>query len=123
MKNDENLALKNLDKSGKISIDEEEGYCLIRLSPNVYSLDAIKFTVHHLSEEANIIIDSEAKDTVSLEMFLKDKRKNIKDVFWKFNETLIAYSTYLIQSDRNKELRDAILKKALSMQECPGSNG
>ena len=121
MKNSDNMDLKNIDKSGRILFDEKEGYCLIRLSSNVYSLDAIKFAVNHLNEEANIIIDSEAKDTILLEMFLKSTNKNIKDVFWKFNETLIAYSTYLIQSDRNKELRNAILKKALSMDECNGN--
>jgi hypothetical protein len=116
MKKMMDLDLKNLDKSGNILFDENEGYCSIRLSSKIYSLNAIKFAAHHMAEDANIIIDAVEKDTVSLEIFLKDKKKSIKDVFWKFNEVLIGYSTYLIQSDRNKTLRNAILKKALDVE-------
>ncbi len=118
MINERNMDLKSLDKLGNILFDEKECYCSIKISTRVFSLEAIKFAAHHLAEEVNVLINAPENETILIEAFLKDKTKSIKDFVWKFNETLIAYATYLIQSDRNRELREAILKKALFVTDC-----
>ncbi len=109
------LNLKCLNQSGNILIDEKKGYCWVKLNPKIHPLEAVQFATHHLSGEANIVIDLDNKGLIQIEIFLKEESQSIKDIFWKFNESVIGYSVYLIQSERNKKLREAIVKRALSM--------
>ncbi|MGE5342488.1 MAG: hypothetical protein ACM3SY_13510 [Candidatus Omnitrophota bacterium] len=114
--NHEDLKLRKLDECGNMLIDPKKGYGIIKLNQAFYPVEAVQFAAHYLTEEANIIINGDSPDKLVIEIFLKDQTRDIEAVFWKFNESLIAHTVYLIQSDRNKEIRESILKKALSIE-------
>ena len=110
------LNLANLDQQGNFLVDEEKGYASLRLDRGVYPLPAVQFAAHQLASDANFIIDSDKSQKIIVEIFLKDNLKSIKKFFWKFKESIIGHSVYLIQSERNRDLRETILKKALAVE-------
>jgi hypothetical protein len=113
LENDMNKNLSTLKKN--ILFDEHNGRCLVKIKQELFPLKAVQFAAHHMAEEVNTIIDSDSNGGLVVELFLKNKDSggSIEKVFWKFNESVIGYTVYLTQSERNKELREAFLKKAL----------
>jgi hypothetical protein len=99
-----------------VHFDESSGYCQVKLKSEVYPLEAVQFAGHHMADMINIAIDMESGGKISVEMFLKEATNaKIRDIYWKFNETVLGYSVYLTQSNRNKVLRELILEKVLSI--------
>ena len=82
---------------------------IIKINPEVYSLEVVKAAAYMMMDEADIFIDK--KDKIIVEIRKKDG--NMEELEKKFNENLIVYANYEIQNAKNKEFRNMILSRIL----------
>lgn len=98
------------------NITFKEDSALMKLNPQIYNPDVVKAAAYILSEEATAIID--VSDDGKIIVNLNAKGSNdIKKIAERFNQELLNYSIYYSNNQRNKVLREAILKRVLLTNE------
>lgn len=108
---------------GNLEINEEENYILISVNPKIYPLDVIYSAAYTFIDNCYILMDGDPKEEIIIEIRPKEKQ-DLKEIGRKFNNELINYGTYAMQSVKNASLREAILKRVLltNDQEQPCSS-
>jgi len=102
--------MENLTGLGNIKIGE--GFALFSVNPKIYSLDIIYSASYILLDKAYILLDGDPGTEIKVEIRAK-KGQDLKELVYEFNNQLLNYAVYKVQSERNKGLREAILNRVL----------
>ncbi|MFC1728438.1 hypothetical protein ACFLZ7_03170 [Nanoarchaeota archaeon] len=104
--------MKDLTALGNIKLGEDHIICTI--NPKIYSLDIVYSAAYILIDKAYILLDGDPQTKIEVEIRQKeDPKVDLQVLAQEFNEQLLNYAVYKVQSERNKELREAILKRVL----------
>ena len=101
--------MKNLSN---IEINEKEDYVLVSINPKIYFLDVIYSAAYILLDKAHIVLDGDPEEEIIAEIRPKGKQ-DLRALAMAFNDELLNYSVYKTQSEKNKEIRQAIIQRAL----------
>ena len=94
-----------------IEIDGDEA--LVRLNPDMFPLSVIYSAAYTLLDRAYFSFDGDPEEEV--EVSIKSKKgEEVRKIALKFNNELVNYSVYENESERNKEVRQAIIERALA---------
>lgn len=104
---EKNNVLKNIE------IDENGEYAVFSVNPAIYPLDLVYSASYIMIEKAFIILDGDPKEKIMVEIRKKKQDKDIKTLVREFNEELLNYAVYKVQSEKNKNIREMILQRAL----------
>ena len=111
---------KKIEKIGNMELHEDENYVLIRLNPDIYALDVAYSAAYIMLDRAFIVLDGDPKKEILVTLKPKDQTKQIDELGREFNNELINYAVYKIQSEKNKVVKESIVQRALnSNQETP----
>jgi His-Xaa-Ser system protein HxsD len=96
-----NMGFSNVQKDGEVY--------KIKLDPYVYPLEVVFSAAYVFLDKAYISVDRDNKNNILVEI----KPKNDLDITDSFFNELIDYIEYKNNNDRNKDIKRAILQKAL----------
>ncbi|MBN1543865.1 His-Xaa-Ser system protein HxsD [Candidatus Woesearchaeota archaeon] len=90
---------------------------VLKINPKIYPLDVIYSAAYIMIDKAYIILDGDPEKEISVNIQRKEDGQELKKIVQEFNEELLNYAVYKSQSEKNKELREAILKRVLLTNE------
>lgn len=97
----------------KISnIEVYKDHILVTVNPKVYPLDVLYSAAYVLLDKAYVVIDGDPDKKVIVEIRPKEKYDLIK-LGNEFNNELINYAVYKVQSEKNRAIREAFIQRAL----------
>lgn len=98
------------------NIEIHKNFAIISVNPKLYPLSVIYSAAYWLLDRVHVIIDGDPDTEILIEIRPKDKDKkvDIKEIGYEFNDELINYSVYTVQATRNKRMREMILENALA---------
>jgi len=95
-----------------MEINKEENCVSVNINPKIYPLDVIYNAAYVFIDKAYVLIDGDPNEGVLVE--LKPKKEFSLEVLGReFNNELLNYSVYKTQSDKTKDIRTAIIQRAL----------
>ena len=108
---------KNTLKSN-MEIHKDENYIIVSLNPKIHSLDVIYSAAYVFMDKAYIIIGGNPEKEIIIEMRPKGTT-DLEKLGYEFNNEILNYSVYKIQSEKNKDIRNAIVQRALLTNDLP----
>lgn len=96
----------------KSNMEIHDDHVIVRVNPKIHPLDIIYSASYILLEEAYVVIDGEPESKISVELRPKGSLSP-EQLANKLNDELINYSVYKTQSEKNSQLRLAIIQRAL----------
>jgi len=105
--------MEKYNKLGNIEINDKEDFATFSLNPEIYPLELVYSAAYIMIDKAFIILDGDPKKKILVEIRKKEEKQNIKDLIREFNEELLNYATYKVQSEKNKNIREMLLQRVL----------
>ncbi len=94
-------------------IDKETNSVLISINPKIYPLDIIYSAAYIFTENCYVLLDGNPEDEVIVELKPKNDALELEKIAREFNNELITYANYAMQSLKNARIREIILQRAL----------
>lgn len=95
-----------------MEIHKKNNYVLISVNPRIYPLEVVYFASYSLMDRAFIILGGDPEKEILVEIRPK-KEKELEILGMEFNNELINYAVYVIQSQRNKNEKEMLMRRAL----------
>jgi len=106
--------MKQLNAIGNLKMSEEDGYALFSVNPKIYSLAVVYSACYILLDRAYIFLDGDPTVEILVEIRKKEKiGESLKKLTYDFSSELINYAVYDKQSEKNRDIRETILKKII----------
>lgn len=106
--------MKQLNALGNLKIDEKNQYALFSINPKIYPLELVFSAAYVLMDKAYIILDGDPKKEILVEIRKKNGVDDtLQNIVYDFNNELLNYAVYKVQSEKNKTIREIILQKIL----------
>jgi His-Xaa-Ser system protein HxsD len=90
-----------------------EGYAIVFVNPELYSIEAVLNAAYLLTERAYVIVDGDPDRRLSVEIRPKGKEKP-KQLAMEFGNELVSAQVYIMESARQAKLTETIVGEALS---------
>lgn len=90
---------------------------LFSVNPKIYPIDVVYSAAYIMIDKAFILLDGDPETNIKVSIRCKNEGQEIKQLVQEFNEELLNYSVYKVQSEKNKDLREIILKRVLITNE------
>ena len=107
------VMMNKLNKLGNIEVNEKDGYALFSVNPKIYSIDVVYAAAYVMIDRAFVILDGDPKKEIKVEIRKKEDHHDLKELVRSFNEELLNYATYNVQSEKNKKIREMLLQRVL----------
>ncbi|MBW6461777.1 MAG: hypothetical protein K0B07_01915 [DPANN group archaeon] len=98
--------------SKNISVDIKEGTLTFKVNPNVYPIGVIFQAADVFIEKAYVYIEGDPEEEISVTLKPKEDKANLEDYAGEFNNELVSYAAYFVRSQVNRDVREAMLKRA-----------
>ena len=105
--------MKKLNRLGNIEIDEKQGYAFFSINPKIFPLDMIYSAAYIMIDRAFIILDGDPEKEIRVEIRKKNEKIPLKELVMLFNEELLNYATYKLQSEKTKNIKEMIMQRVL----------
>lgn len=102
-----------MDQEKNVNIDEKNNKASISLNSRIYPLDVIHFATYMLMEKATVIIEGDPDKELLVKINIKDNKSKIRNLVEDFFSELSNYSVYKIMSEKNKDIKEMLLQRAL----------
>lgn len=99
-------------KMPRIEVNEKEKYVIVRINPKIYPLDIVYSAAYIMLDEAYILLDGDPDKEIVAEIRPK-KNQELQQLAMNFNDELLNYAVYKTQSEKNREMREIILQRAI----------
>jgi len=99
-----------------IEIDKKENSCILSINPKIYSLDVIYSAAYVFLDKAYLLLDGDPETEIIVKLKPKEEY-SLEKLGDEFNNELINYSYYKVQSMKNQRIREAIIQRALLTNE------
>jgi len=99
-----------------MEVNKNKGNVIISVNPKVYGLDTIFSAAYIFIDKAYVIVDGDPNEEIIVQLKAKDKKVDLEKLGKEFNNELINYSFYGIQTARNMPIRAAMVQRAFFTQ-------
>jgi His-Xaa-Ser system protein HxsD len=99
-----------------MTVNKSKNNVIISVNPKVYGLDTIFSAAYIFIDKAYVIVDGDPNEEIVVQLKAKDQETNLEKLGRDFNNELINYSFYGIQTARSMPLRAAIIQRAFKTQ-------
>jgi His-Xaa-Ser system protein HxsD len=103
--------LKEITALGNVKLGSDSILCTV--NPKLYPLDIVYSAAYVLIDKAYILLDGDPATEIKVEIRKKKDSDDLKSLAIEFNEQLLNYSVYKVQSERNRGIRELMLQKVL----------
>ncbi|MCG2718332.1 MAG: hypothetical protein L6408_05800 [Nanoarchaeota archaeon] len=104
---------EEISMQGNLEINQKEGCVIISVNPKIYPLDVVLSSAYIFTDNYYVLVDGDPNEEIMVELRPKDSDKDLQKLGRDFNNELINYANYAVQSIRNEQLRGAILNRVL----------
>lgn len=96
-----------------LEIHKNENYVIVFVNPKIFPLEILYAAGYVFLDRAYVVLDGDPDK--ELEVYLRSKKKKIDlEILGRdFNNELISYSAYKVQSEFNKDITEEVVKKSL----------
>ena len=105
--------MDKLNKLGNIEIDEKGEYAFFSVNPKIYPISVVYAAAYVMIDRAFILLDGDPKKEINVEIRKKENHHKLKELIISFNEELLNYATYEVQSKKNKKIQELLLQRVL----------
>ena len=91
----------------------KDGSVILSVNPKIYPLDVIFSAAYIFTDKNYIILDGNPEEEILVEIKPKEKTNEMEKIAMEFNNELVNYGSYAVQSARNIHLRHIILQRVL----------
>ena len=103
---------KALNALGNVRLGEDHILCTI--NPKIYALETVYSAAYILMDKAYILLDGDPEKEIIVEIRQKKQPKiDLEELAIEFNEQLLNYAVYKVQSERNKGLREIMMQRVM----------
>lgn len=111
-------------KTDNLEIDEPGQSLVVKVNPRFYPLEVIYSAAYALLDRAYVTLDGDPQQEILVKMRpVQPSGADLERLGREFNNELLNYTMYAVQSERNKAVRDAIIQRALLTSTQPGTDG
>ncbi len=93
-------------------IEIKDGHAVLRVNPAIFPLDVVLMAAYVMIGKAHIFLDGNPNEEIKVSIF-PDGSNDLKELAYEFNNQLLNYKVYLVQSERTADLRKILLARAL----------
>lgn len=104
--------VKEIFSVDNLEIHKGKDSVIISVNPKIYPLDIIFSAAYIFIDKVYVIVDGDLEEEILVQLRPKDKNANLEILGREFNNELINYSFYAAQTNKNMELRTAIIQRA-----------
>jgi His-Xaa-Ser system protein HxsD len=104
------LAKKKIILSN-IELHPKEKFVLISVNPKIYPIEVIYSAAYAMMDRVYAVIDGDPEEEIFVELTPKEKT-DLLHLGREFNNELLNYAVYMVQTARNQSVRDALIQKA-----------
>jgi len=104
--------VKDVFSIDNMEINKNKGNVIISVNPKIYGLDTIFSAAYIFIDKAYVIVDGDPNEEIIVQLKAKDKKMDLEKLGKEFNNELINYSFYGIQTARSMPIRAAIVQRA-----------
>ena len=94
-----------------LEVNTERNYVLVSVNPKVYPLEVVYSAAYTFIDRAYVILDGDVSSEILVELRPKSGQP-LELLGREFNNELLNYAASAVQSLRNQEVRDAIVRRA-----------
>jgi His-Xaa-Ser system protein HxsD len=105
----------NIKRVSNLQISKDQ--VIVTINTKVYPMDIIYSAAYVFLDRAFIVLDGDPAKEIFVELRPRKKNITLEQLGRAFNDELLNYSVYILQSEKNRQIREMILKKALSVAE------
>jgi len=95
-----------------LEINKKKGFVIVSVNPKIYPLDVVMSAAYIFTDKCYVLVDGDLSEEIIVELRPKDKQE-LEDLGRDFNNELVNYATYAIQTLKNENLRQAIINRVL----------
>jgi len=99
-----------------MEVNKNKNNVIISVNPKIYGLDIIFSAAYIFIDKAYVIVDGDPNEEIIVQLKAKDKKVDLEKLGREFNNELINYTFYGVQTARNMPIRAAIVQKAFETQ-------
>jgi His-Xaa-Ser system protein HxsD len=103
---------KDVFMEDNIEVNKNKGNVIVSVNPKVYGLDTIFSAAYIFIDKAFVIVDGDPNEEIIVQLKAKNKKEDLEKLGREFNNELINYSFYNIQTIKNMPIRAAIVQRA-----------
>lgn len=96
-----------------MQIDKDRNYVIVSVNPKIYPIDIVQLAAYVMIDKAYVILDGDPNQEISVELRSKVSNISAEEIGREFNNQLLNYVVYKLQSEKNKDIKDALIKAAL----------
>jgi len=89
------------------------------VNPKIYPLELVYSAAYIMIDKAFIILDGDPEKEIWVEIRKKQNDQQVEELVREFNEELLNYAVYKVQSEKNQRLREIILQRVLLTNNNP----
>jgi len=101
-----------MEMQGNLEINKKDGYVMVSVNPKIYPLDVVLSSGYVFTEKAYVLIDGDPEEEIIVELRPKNK-EDVESLGREFNNELVNYATYAVQTLKNERMREAIINRVL----------
>lgn len=105
--------MEKFNALGNIEISENGDFAVFSVNSEIYDINIVSSAAYIMIDKAFVILDGDPKTNIKVEIRRKKPEQDVKKLVEDFNDELLNYKTYHIQSERNKNIREMILQRVL----------
>lgn len=104
-------------KLENFKINKEENFVIISIDTKIYPMEVVYCAAYMFLDKNYVIIEGDIKKEIFVQIKPKVNSNDFEKIVGDFNNELINYSVYVIQSARTSQIREAIIKRTLGIVE------
>ncbi|MGM5483869.1 MAG: hypothetical protein ACQER9_03050 [Nanobdellota archaeon] len=93
------------------NLEIKEGWCIIKLNPDIYPLDIIYSASYVFLDRAFIVLDGDPYKEILVK--IQAKKENTEELSKEFFNELINYGDYKNNAEKTKNIREMIIQRSL----------
>jgi len=102
-----------------IQFPDDGDYGVISINPEIFSLEVIYSATYTFLDRAYFVFEGDPDEEIRVKVKPKSSDDDIEELAYEIQNELVNYAVYIIQSSRNQEIRNAIIKRALNTNGVP----
>jgi len=103
---------KDVSMQANLEMNHKDGIVTVSINPKIYPLDVVFSAGYVFTEKNYVLIDGDPEEEIVVELKPKGK-EDIEKLGRNFNNELVNYASYAVQTMKNQRLRESILNRVL----------
>ena len=103
---------KGICMSENVSYDVKNNVVEFKINPAIYPLGVIFQTADVFIDRAYVYLDGDTEKEISVVLKPKEKEEDLEKCAGDFQNELVSYAAYFVRAQVNKDIREAMLKRA-----------